>query len=149
MVRSMLPWKERLPRPFGRLEEEFESLMNRFFRAEEFGLPMEGFTPEVNVVESDGELEVTVDLPGIEPKDVDVELRDGNLWISGKKKEEKEEKGKTYHRVERRYGEFRRVIPLPTTVDEEKIEAEYHEGVLKITVPKTESAKPKRIEVTT
>ena len=149
MVRSMVPWKERLPRPFGKLEEEFESMMNRFFRPEEFGLSLERFAPEVNVVESDGELEITADLPGIKQEEVNVELRDGNLWISGKKEEEKEEKGKTYHRLERRYGEYRRVIPLPTTVDEEKIEAEYQEGVLKITVPKTESAKPKRIEVTT
>ena len=149
MVRQMVPWRETLPRPLNRLEEEMERLFGRLMPEEGWWKPLEGFAPEVNVLERDSDFEVTVDLPGIKPEEVNVELRDGMLWISGKKEEEKEDKGKTYHRIERRYGEFRRQIPLPRTVDPENVVAEYHDGVLKITVAKTEEAKPKRIEVKT
>jgi HSP20 family protein len=107
------------------------------------------FVPRTNFAETEGEYEVTVDLPGLKPEEVTVEVKDGNLWISGKREEEKEEKGKTYHRVERRYGEFRRVLTLPGPVDREKVVAKFENGVLRIAVPKKEEAKPKRIEVTT
>jgi HSP20 family protein len=103
--------------------------------------------PRTDVAESDVAYEVMVELPGMKPEDFHVEVRDGSLWISGEKKEEEEEKGKTFHRVERRCGEFQRVIPLGGHIDEKAIEATYKEGVLKITVPKTEEAKTKRIEV--
>ena len=73
--------------------------------------------------------------------------KDDVVHISGQKKAETEEKGKTYHRFERHYGEFRRFIPLPSAVDAEHISAEYKDGVLTVKVPKTEAAKPKKIEV--
>ena len=111
--------------------------------------PMAGFTPKLDLVESEGAFEVTVDLPGMKPEEVNVELKNGQLWITGEMKEEKEEEGKTYHRIERHVGEFRRVLPLPTAVKEEEIEAKFTEGVLKITVPKSEEAKTKHIEVKT
>jgi HSP20 family protein len=76
-----------------------------------------------------------------------VEMKEGSLWISGEKKEEKEEKGKTFHRVERRAGMFRRVLPLPAEVAEGQAEARFIDGVLKITLPKTEKVAPKQIEV--
>jgi HSP20 family protein len=101
----------------------------------------------VNVAETETAYEVTLELPGMKPEEFKVELKDRDLWITGEKKEEKEEKGKTFHRIERSYGEFRRVIPLPGEVAEEKIAAEYKEGVLHILVPKTEKAKPRRVEV--
>ena len=147
MVRSMVPWRTRFPRPLVRFEEEMENFFNRLIPEEGWLKPLEGFSPDVNLVETDLGFELTVDLPGLKPEDVTVEMRDGGLWISGKREEEKEEKGKTYHRLERRYGEFQRLIPLPVPVDQEKVEAEYHDGVLKISVPKTEESKPKRIEV--
>jgi HSP20 family protein len=78
---------------------------------------------------------------------VTVEIREGSLWVSGERKEEKEEKGKTIHRVERHYGAFRRVIPLDLPVDREKVEAKYHDGELKISVAKSPEAETKRIEV--
>jgi HSP20 family protein len=101
----------------------------------------------VDFTESETQYEVKVDLPGLKPEEVKVELRNGDLWISGERQEEKEEEGKTYHRIERRYGEFRRVLPLPVEVSEEKIEARVENGVLTVRVPKVEIAKPKTIEV--
>jgi len=76
-------------------------------------------------------------------------LKEGQLWITGERRQESEEKGKTYHRVERQYGRFQRVIPLPAAVNPEKIDAEYKDGVLHITLPKDETAQPKRIPVKT
>jgi HSP20 family protein len=147
MVRSLIPTEGRLLRPFSRFEEEMENLMERFF-ARENGWPViEGFAPTANLAETEGEFEVTVELPGLKPEEVTVEMKNGELWISGEKREEKEEEGKTWHRVERRMGSFRRVFRLPTPIKEEAIEAKFENGVLKVTVPKTEEVKPKRIEV--
>jgi len=127
-----------------------ENLFERFFSPMERPLmSYEGFVPRTNVVETDGEFEVTVELPGMKPDEFDLELKDKSLWISGEKKEEKEEKGKTYHRVERHHGEFRRVIPLSTAVDESQITARYEEGVLTVRVPKAAEVKPKHIEIKT
>jgi len=83
----------------------------------------------------------------MKPEDVKVEIRDGALWIVGEKKEEKEEKGKTFHRIERRSGMFRRAFQLPTEVAEDKVDAHFADGVLKITLPKTEKVAPKQIHV--
>jgi HSP20 family protein len=146
----MIPWTPRLPRPFGRLENEMNELMERFFGTEEGwnGLEkVEGFAPRVNLAETEKEYEVTVELPGMKPEEFNVEFKEGALWVSGHRKEEKEEKGKTFHRIERHYGEFRRVIPLPAEVMEEKVEAAFKEGVLTVTIPKAEHVKPRRIEV--
>ncbi len=148
MVRSLIPWTSReLPRPLERLEREMEDLFDRFgfegWLTEERGR----FLPRTDVAETEDAYEVMIDLPGMKPEDFTVEIREGSLWISGVKEEAHEEEGKTYHRVERQRGEFRRVIPLPTAVDESKVQAEYVDGVLKVTVPKAESAKPKRIEI--
>ena len=147
MLRSMIPWRERLPLSLPRFENEMEDLMERFFGdgGEEWGLTR--FTPSVNLSETEEGFEVSAELPGLKPEEVTVEWKDGNLWISGEKKEEKEEKGKTYHRIERRHGEFRRVIRLPGAVEEGKVEAKFEKGVLKIAVPKSEEVKPKKIPV--
>lgn len=142
------PWLDRLPRPLARLERDFEQLMERFFGGA--AEPYAGrcaFVPSVNLAETEHQFEVDVELPGVTRDDVRVELRHGDLWISGKKQEEQEEAGKTYHRVEHCVGEFHRVIPLPGAVDEERIEARYENGILRITLPKTEEAQPKHIEV--
>ena len=117
MVRSLVPWTVRLPRPIGRLENEMSEWMERFFNREEGwwnGLEkMEEFAPNVNLAETENAYEVTVELPGMKPEEFHVELKEGILRISGHREEEKKEEGKTFHRVERRYGEFRRAIPMP------------------------------------
>ncbi|NIL98802.1 MAG: Hsp20 family protein [Planctomycetales bacterium] len=143
----MIPPTDRFGRLMNRMEEELEGLWDRFGGGDEGWLTPPRFVPTVDVVEAENQFEVTVDLPGLKPEEVNVELHEGELWISGKREEKKEEKGKTYHRIERRHGEFRRVFPLPSTINEEAIEAKFENGVLKVTVPKTEEAKPKHIEV--
>ena len=148
--RSLLPTTDRFPARMNRIEEEMEELMQQFWGREGGWLTTNGgFLPTVDLVETEGQFEVTVDLPGLKPEEVTVELKSGELWISGKREEEKEEEGKTYHRVERSQGEFRRVLPLPESIDEEKINAHFENGVLKVVVPKSEEVKSKRIEVET
>lgn len=148
MFGSLVPWRERVPGAITRLENEMESLVDRFFHPEEeWWTPPGRFVPRANLVETESGYEVTVDLPGMKPSEVDVQMKNGDLWISGERKEEKEERGRTFHRIERRYGEFRRRVPLPGNVDEEKVEASFEAGVLRVVIPKTEEAKPKHIEV--
>jgi HSP20 family protein len=130
------------------VEDDFGRMMERFFGPEEerWGDLLK-FDPRTDLAETENAIEVTVELPGMNAEDFDVELKENELWITGEKKEEKEEKGKTFHRVERRHGEFRRVVPLPTAVDREKIEAVYKDGVLKVTIAKTPAAVRKAIPV--
>ncbi|MEY4176880.1 MAG: hypothetical protein RLY70_454 [Planctomycetota bacterium] len=146
MFRNMMPWTERLPGLF-KLEREMPGLFERMFAMEEWPFGGEGFAPRTNVAETPEKLEVTVELPGMKPEEFHVELHNRELWITGEKKEEKEEKGKTYLRVERRHGEFKRVVALPENVNLEKVVAEYKEGVLRVAIPKTEPTKAKAVEV--
>ena len=150
MSRVLTPWRSRVMWPLGRMEEEMEGLMERFFTPEEEWWPTrKGFVPPLSVAETERGYEVTLEVPGMKPEELSVEVKGHELWITGEKKEEKEEKGKTFHRTERRYGAFRRVIPLEETCSPEKVSAEFHEGVLKVTLPKTEPTKPAKIEVKT
>lgn len=108
---------------------------------------LKAWSPRSNVAETETDIELSVELPGVKPEDVHVELHDGELWVRGELKDETQEKGKTFHRVERHYGEFRRVIPLPAGADKDKVDARLTNGVLKIMIPKTEKARPKAIKV--
>ncbi len=134
---------------FDDLRREMDNLLTRFFTGEDGGEASQiaVWAPRLNLSETDKEYEVTVDLPGMKPEDIQIELRQGDLWITGERKAETEEKGKTWHRVERFYGQFRRVVRLGDDVDPENVEAEYKDGVLKITVPKAPTAQTKRIEI--
>jgi len=142
------PWANRLPRPLAGLERDFENFMDHYFGGSTSHAPVwTGFVPVANLAESNERYEVTVELPGVKPEEVHVELRNGDLWISGEKREEPKEKDTTFHRVERSFGEFRRVIPMPGDVEENTIEANCKEGVLRIVLPKSRTAKPKPIVV--
>ncbi len=94
-----------------------------------------------------GDLVVKAELPGIDPKDIDISLNEGVLTIKGEKKQEKEEKEEGYHLIERSYGSFTRSIRLPREIQNEKISASYKNGVLRITLPKTEEAKKKEVKI--
>ena len=155
MLRSLVPWRERPMLPssdrftgmFDQMEKEMRDLMEGFWGTDGGQLATMSFVPSVDLVEKENEFMVTVDLPGLKPGEVTVEFKGDALWIKGERKEEKEEKDKTYHRVERRYGEFRRILPLPSGVKEDEIEAKFTDGVLKVSVPKADEAKTKHIEV--
>ena len=129
------------------LREEMEELTSRFWGTEGDGWPVGRLTPSVDIVESEGALEARVDLPGVKPEEIDIQLAGNLLTISGERKEEEEEKGKTFHRIERRTGSFSRCVSLPCTVEEDEVAAEYHDGVLVITLPKTDEAKSRKIKV--
>jgi HSP20 family protein len=103
--------------------------------------------PVFDMSETEKELIVNVEVPGMDSDDIDLTLSDGCLTISGEKKHEEKEEKEDYHRTERRYGAFCRNIALPAHVDPDKIDATYKDGVLRITLPKTESAQTKKIEI--
>jgi len=90
---------------------------------------------------------VTAEMPGVEPKDVDLRVENGTLTLRGERKLEREDQQEQYLRIERSYGTFSRMFSLPTTVDAERIKAEFKNGLLKITLPKREESKPKSIHV--
>jgi HSP20 family protein len=127
-------------RDLSAVEREFDRLMGRAFSKN-------AWVPPLDVRETEDRYEVTVDLPGLEPDAVNVTFEDGTLTVSGKREFASEEKGETYHRIERSFGTFARSIGLPHTADSEKIEATFDKGVLTISVPKVEAAKPRTIEV--
>lgn len=103
------------------------------------------FMPKVDVCETDKEVVVTADLPGVDEKDIEVTISDGMLTIKGERKAEKEEKDekKSYHRVERSHGYYSRSIALPGEVDEDKVKADFSKGVLTVRMPKSEQARSK------
>ena len=146
MTRTLTPFVGRFPRALVELEQDFPRWMTRLFDEGVWG-DQTKFLPEVNLVETEKGIEVTAELPGVKPEEVKLEVRDNMLWITGEKKEEKEEKGKTYHRIERKAGMFRRAIPLPTAVEEGRAEAMFEGGVLKVVLPKAATVMPKAIPI--
>lgn len=105
------------------------------------------WAPAVDIFEHEGNLVLKAELPGVDPKDVDVRVENNVLTLRGERKFESEVKREQYHRVERAYGSFSRSFTLPNAVDTEKIKAEYKDGVLRVTLPQREEAKPKQIAV--
>lgn len=105
--------------------------------------------PPVDVIEDEKEIIVKAEIPGVEKENIKVLIDNNMLTISGEKKVEKSEEGKTYYSVERRFGSFKRVMNLPSSVDPDKIKATYKDGVLTITLPKKEEARAKEVKITT
>jgi HSP20 family protein len=105
------------------------------------------WAPPVDIYEKDGNIVLKAELPGIEPKSVDIRIENNTLTLRGERNLEQDVKREHYHRVERAYGQFTRSFTLPNTVDTEKIKAEYKDGVLSVRLPKHEEAKPKQIQV--
>ena len=105
------------------------------------------WSPRVDIAESDKAFEIKAEIPEVNKEDVKVTVHNGVLTIQGERKQEKEEKGKKFHRVERYYGSFTRSFTLPDNADETKISASFKDGVLNLQIQKTEEAKPKSIEV--
>ncbi len=137
--------------PFMSLQREIDRLFDDFTRGfPAFSTGGAGeMLPSVDVTETDKQIEITAELPGLEEKDVQVNFADNVLTIRGEKKAEKEEKDKTYRLVERSYGSFVRSLELPDGVDANAIKASIEKGVLKVTVPKPAPAQVKKIDVKT
>jgi HSP20 family protein len=116
-------------------------------RVDDDGSFFADWAPAVDVQETDKEYIVKADLPDVKKDDVKVGIEDGVLTLEGERKQEKEEKGKKFHRVERVYGKFVRRLALPMEVDAQKVAAEFKDGVLNVRMPKAEAAKPRAIDV--
>jgi len=129
------------------LREEMNDLLNRFWSSssEPFGLAE--WSPALDVSETDDAVLVHAEIPGIDPKELDIAVVGDTLTIRGEKKDQSEQKGRNYHRVERRYGSFTRSLTLPAAVDADGVTAKAHAGVLQIRLPKKEEAKARRIEI--
>lgn len=147
MVWEISPWKPF--RDLERMRREMDRLWDSFFegkpsrKAEEVG----EWLPSLDVSETKNDVVVKADLPGMDPKEIDISLADGILSIKGEKKQEKEEKEENYHLIERSYGSFFRSVRLPREVQSEKINASYKNGILKVTLPKSEEARKKEIKI--
>ncbi len=133
-------------------QDRFNRLFNQAFgRAFEGGsddeLGTRSWTPAVDIYETGGSLVVKADLPGVDPKDFEVRVEENTLYLKGDRKFEDEVKKGNYHRVERAYGTFMRSFNLPGSVDPDKVAAEYKDGLLTITIPKREEAKPKTVRI--
>jgi HSP20 family protein len=130
------------PEPFS---TEFSRLFNTLWEAP--GATTRHWVPEMDLVETDDHYLLKADLPGMKQEDVAIEFNDGALTISGERKAEYERKEKGFFRLERSFGKFSRSLTLPDGVDPDRIAAEFHDGVLDVTIPKPEARKPRRIEV--
>jgi HSP20 family protein len=144
---ELAPWG-----PFRELERmrrEMNSLWHSFFeerprrKIEELG----EWSPSLDLSETKNDLVVKAEIPGIDPKDIDISLSNDILTIKGEKKQEREEKEENNHFIERSYGAFSRSIRLPREVQSDKIDASYKNGVLKVTLPKSEEAKKREIKI--
>ena len=139
-------------REFSAMQERMNR-MNRLFResyspeAPEEALTTTGFAPLVDIYEDEHNITLKIEVPGIDEKDIDVHIENNTLTVHGERKIEKEEKEENFRRVERQYGSFTRSFTLPTTVDPEKVSANYDKGILKISLAKKAEAKPKQIKV--
>lgn len=167
-IKDLIPWKKNesnVPIHQGKDDDallDLRSQMNRLFDdfyKRPFGLnPFFGesglvgdFAPRLDISETEKDITISAELPGLEPEDINITLDRSALTISGQKRAENEEKGKRFYRVERSYGSFHRSISLPSEVDENKIDATFKRGVLKVKLPKTKAAQKqsKRITINT
>jgi len=132
--------------PFSALQQEIDRLFDGFSRNFP-GFPAREVMPSMDLSETDKEIEITAELPGLEEKDIQLNVADNVLTIRGEKKNEREETKKDYHLVERSYGSFTRAIQLPEGVNADGIKAVMSKGVLKVTVPKPAPAQTKKIDI--
>ena len=130
--------------------DEIQQRLNRMFldRTAKTGDPVfADFMPAVDIEETDTEFIVKADLPDVKKEEIKIQLQEGVLAIEGERRQEKEAKGKRFHKIEREYGRFVRRFAMPTEVDAEKVRAEFKEGVLSVFLPKATTARPKQIDI--
>lgn len=129
-----------------RMDRLFDDSMARLRGAEDEML-LSNWSPSVDIYETTDNIVIKAEVPGVKKEDISVEVKDDTLYLRGERKFEKDVKEENYHRMERSYGSFRRVFSLPATVEQDKVKASFKDGVLEITLPKVEKAKPKKIAV--
>lgn len=144
---ELVRWRPRkaVPSVYGDVDRMFDSLLRGWMAPA--SLSESGWSPSIDISESDSELVVSAEVPGVKPEDIDIEIDDSKLVVSGEKRQENEEKGDNYYRVERSYGSFKRVFALPPNVDSSSVKASSKDGVLRISIPKSEVAAQKKVEI--
>jgi len=148
---ALVPWRRRENRGLFDLQQRINTMFDDLAR----GFPLARWVeedvmewvPALDVSETDDAIEVQTELPGVDPDHVDVSLSGDLLTIRGEKKSESEEKKRDYHRIERSYGSFSRTVRVPSSVDPDKVEASYKDGVLTVTMPKREEAKAQTVKI--
>lgn len=155
MVNDMIPVRteralaRRESNPFTFLQQEIDRLFDGFGRNFPTFAPSQAMMPRMDVSETDKTVEISTELPGLETKDVQLNLADNTLTIRGEKKSEREEKDKDYHLIERSFGAFSRSVALPEGVKAEDVSAEIAKGVLKVTVKKPAPKQSRQIDIKT
>jgi HSP20 family protein len=129
------------------LQGDMNRLFDRFFEGRAPNSGSRRWIPAMDLVEIEDALVLRGDLPGMTEEDVDIEIKDNVLTVSGERKSENEEKGEGFHRVERAFGRFSRSLNLPQGIDPEKVEAKFDNGVLEVRIPKPAEAKPTRVQI--
>jgi HSP20 family protein len=132
--------------PLTALRDEMNALRSQMWGDGDEGW-FGGIAPSVDLSETDNSVEVRMDIPGVKAKDIDIQVNGQMLTVSAQREEEREEKGRTFHRIERQSGRYSRSLTLPCNVNESEVAAEYHDGVLSITLPKTDESKAHKIKV--
>ena len=159
---ALIPWRSKTERSddnggttaVTQFRSEIDQLFDQFF-SDPFGFGLRGLSegwtgtwvPTLDVSESEDEVTIRAEVPGVDPEDLDISVSGDFLTLSGEKKEETEEREQSFYRSERRFGQFRRQVALPSFVDKENVSAEYKNGILVISLKKTAEAKPRRIPV--
>ena len=146
---NLIPWRGRSE--VDRFRSEIDRMFDDFLTRSPFGRSFERgeWMPAIDMSETDKEISVHTEIPGMDAKDIDISLNGRVLTIKGEKKQEQEEKEKNYHRIERRYGSFSRSFELPADVDANNVNATYENGVLALSLPKTKEQSVKKIEIKT
>lgn len=163
-IKDLIPWKREITDPRTQqnensilaLRNDFDKLFQEFFD-HPFGFlnnplatfqPSDQFFPNIDLSETEKQIKITAELPGMEPEDINLELSDDSISIQGKKEFKEEEKSEHYYHMERSYGTFYRTIPLSAQINADKVEASYKKGVLTVTLPKKKTAQAKnRIKI--
>ena len=133
--------------PFTMMRDEMNELISRMWSGQENASNGLTLKPAMDISEDENAYEIRVDVPGMNAKDFDIQVQGNSVTVSGKRTEEKEEKDKTFHRVERRCGSFSRSVTLPCDVNEDEVAAHYENGVLMLSLPKSEKSRVKKISV--
>ena len=134
------------------LRDPFQSLFGRLFgdtMPEFYGTPEANAAPRTNIAENDHGYRLSLELPGLDEKDIQVHVQDHVLTVTGERKDDRESEGKRWHRVEHRYGQFSRTISLPQDASAKAVEAVYKNGVLTVTVPKQPESRPTKVQIKT
>ena len=131
-----------------RMQDDMNRFFDDFFGEHPRDMAGGAWLPAVDVSETENEFVVRAELPGMSHEDIDINVQDNILTLKGEKKQEKKEEGESFHRLERSYGSFTRSFTLPSGVKAEDIKAAFKDGVLEVSMPKAEEAKPKKIAIT-